>query len=248
MPPTVGRAGRFFPSQPCWGLAGRSGGGPRVGLTALSDQATRRGALSDTGSTVNGAPCRGATVWLTGRPASGKTTVGAALAIRLVALGYRPHLLDGDELRRTVCSDLGFSRVDRAENVRRASRYALESALGGQVVVCSLVSPYAVDRQRVRALHESAGVLFVEVHVDCPLAVAEARDPKGHYRRARAGELAGFTGLGVDAPYEPPDAPEVVLDTGRMAVEEAAQHLLECLKVRFAAAALAGRPGPRPLT
>jgi len=186
--------------------------------------------------------CRGATVWLTGRPASGKTTLGAALAIRLVALGYRPHLLDGDELRQTVCRDLGFSRADRAENVRRAGRYAIRTALAGQVVVASLVSPYAADRQAVRIAHEQAGILFVEVYVDCPLAVAEARDPKGHYRQARTGELAHFTGVGD--PYEPPSAADVVVDTSRLRVDEAARHLLERLQARFAAAALAGEPGP----
>jgi adenylyl-sulfate kinase len=169
-------------------------------------------------------PLGGVTVWLTGRPASGKTTVAVSLEAALRRLDCDARRLDGDELRQTVCRDLGFSREDRAENVRRAGRYALELAQGGRVAIVSLVSPYAADRQRVREQHREAGLRFVEVHVDCPLAVAEARDPKGLYRRARAGELHGLTG--VDDPYEAPSAAEIVLDTSRLTVEDETLSLL----------------------
>jgi adenylyl-sulfate kinase len=181
-----------------------------------------------------------ATVWLTGRPASGKTTLAAALEGLLVAAGYGVQRIDGDELRRTVCRELGFSREDRAENVRRAGECALAAVRAGKVAVVSLISPYATDRERVRTAHRQADILFIEVHVDCPLDVAEARDPKGLYRRVRAGELRGFTG--IDDPYEAPSAAEVVLDTSQSTVQEATQCLLECLQVCFAAAT-----GPRPI-
>ena len=178
--------------------------------------------------TPAGKTTRGATVWLTGRPASGKTTIATALEALLVDAGYAVARIDGDELRRTVCRDLGFSRADRAENVRRAGACALEAALAGQIAVASLVSPYAADRLVVRAAHECEGVPFIEAHVDCPLAVAEARDPKGLYRLARAGEIAHFTG--IDDPYEAPSAPEIVLETGRLTAAAAARRLFEHLQ------------------
>ncbi|MBK1785468.1 adenylyl-sulfate kinase [Prauserella cavernicola] len=154
-------------------------------------------------------PGRGATIWLTGLPGSGKSTVAVELERRLVALGRSAYLLDGDNLRHGLNSDLGFSPRDRAENVRRAGEVAALFADAGVVAVVSLISPYRAGREEVRALHERAGLPFVEVHVDTPLEVCEARDPKGLYARARAGELPGFTG--VDDLYEPPSAPELVL-------------------------------------
>jgi adenylyl-sulfate kinase len=169
----------------------------------------------------------GVTVWLTGRPASGKTTLATSLDAALQPLGYDTCRIDGDELRQTVCRDLGFSREDRAENVRRAGGRAFDAARAGKVAIVSLVSPYAADRQRVREMHRDGGIRFVEVHVHCSLAVAEARDPKGLYRLARAGKLRGFTG--VDDPYEAPRAPEVVLDTSTLSVDAETGVLLEYL-------------------
>ncbi|MGW4090622.1 adenylyl-sulfate kinase [Nocardia sp. NPDC004750] len=152
---------------------------------------------------------RGLTVWLTGLSGSGKSTVAVELERRLVAAGRPAFLLDGDNLRHGLNSDLGFSAADREENVRRVGEVAKLFAEAGVVAVVSLISPYRADRDRVRAAHEAAGIPFLEVFVDTPLSVCEARDPKGMYAKARAGEIHGFTG--IDAPYEAPTEAEIVL-------------------------------------
>jgi bifunctional enzyme CysN/CysC len=146
---------------------------------------------------------KGLTVWFTGLSGSGKSTV---------ALDRPAYLLDGDNLRHGLNADLGFSADDRAENVRRVGEVAKLFADAGVVAVVSLVSPYRSDRDRVRAAHEAAGLEFVEVYVDTPLDVCEARDPKGLYAKARAGEIHGFTG--IDDPYEAPPDPALVLRPG----------------------------------
>jgi adenylyl-sulfate kinase len=151
----------------------------------------------------------GATVWFTGLPSSGKSTVAAAMEARLVSSGRPAYLLDGDNLRHGLNADLGFSPRDRAENVRRAAAVAHLFADAGTVALVSLVSPYAAERDAARRLHEEDGLPFVEVWVNTPLEECERRDPKGLYARARAGQVADFTG--VDAPYEPPAAPELEL-------------------------------------
>jgi len=155
---------------------------------------------------------RGLTVWLTGLSASGKSSVAVELERRLVAAGRPAYLLDGDNLRHGLNADLGFSAADRAENVRRVGEVARLFADAGLVAVVSLISPYRTDRDQVRAAHEAAGLSFVEVFVDTPLEVCEARDPKGMYAKARAGEIRGFTG--IDDPYEPPADPQLVLRPG----------------------------------
>ncbi|HLS77652.1 MAG TPA: adenylyl-sulfate kinase [Nocardia sp.] len=152
---------------------------------------------------------RGATVWLTGLSGSGKSTVAVELERRLVAEGRPAYLLDGDNLRHGLNADLGFSAADRAENVRRVGEVARLFADAGVVAVVSLISPYRADRERARAVHEAAGLPFLEVFVDTPLEICEARDPKGMYAKARAGEIRGFTG--VDDPYEAPEQPALVL-------------------------------------
>ncbi|MEU0507760.1 adenylyl-sulfate kinase [Amycolatopsis sp. NPDC006125] len=152
---------------------------------------------------------RGLTVWLTGLSASGKSTIAVELERRLVAAGRPAYLLDGDNLRHGLNADLGFSAEDRAENVRRVGEVARLFADAGVVAVASLISPYRADRDRVREVHERAGLPFLEVFVDTPLEVCEARDPKGMYAKARAGEIRGFTG--VDDPYEAPVSPDLVL-------------------------------------
>ncbi|RVW05941.1 adenylyl-sulfate kinase [Rhodococcus spongiicola] len=152
---------------------------------------------------------RGATVWLTGLSASGKSTVAVELERRLVAAGVPAYRLDGDNLRHGLNADLGFSAADRAENVRRVGAVAQLLADAGLVAVASLISPYREDRERVRRLHREAGLPFVEVFVDTPIEQCEARDPKGMYTKARAGEITGFTG--VDDPYEVPRNAEIVL-------------------------------------
>ncbi|NKQ57250.1 adenylyl-sulfate kinase [Amycolatopsis sp. K13G38] len=157
-------------------------------------------------------PTRGLTVWLTGLSASGKSTVAVELERRLIAAGRPAYLLDGDNLRHGINAGLGFGAEDRAENVRRTGEVARLFADAGIVAVASLISPYRADREKVRAAHEAAGLAFVEVYVDTPLQVCEARDPKGMYAKARAGEIRGFTG--IDDPYEPPEAPDLVLRPG----------------------------------
>ncbi|MFI9635848.1 adenylyl-sulfate kinase [Nocardia sp. NPDC051929] len=152
---------------------------------------------------------RGLTVWLTGLSGSGKSTVAVELERRLVAAGRPAFLLDGDNLRHGLNSDLGFSAADREENVRRVGEVAKLFAEAGVVAVVSLISPYRADRDRARAAHEAAGIPFLEVFVDTPLSECEARDPKGMYAKARAGEIRGFTG--IDAPYEAPTEAEIVL-------------------------------------
>ncbi|MGW4845066.1 adenylyl-sulfate kinase [Nocardia brasiliensis] len=152
---------------------------------------------------------RGLTVWLTGLSGSGKSTVAVELERRLVASGRPAFLLDGDNLRHGLNADLGFSAADRVENVRRVGEVARLFADAGVVAVVSLISPYRADRDRVRAAHLAAGIPFVEVFVDTPLEVCEARDPKGMYAKARAGEISGFTG--IDDPYEAPTDAELVL-------------------------------------
>ncbi len=151
----------------------------------------------------------GMTVWLTGLSGSGKSTVAAELERRLVASGRPAYLLDGDNLRHGLNSDLGFSAEDRAENVRRVGEVARLLADAGVIAIVSLVSPYAADRQRVREAHETGALPFLEIFVDTPLAVCEQRDPKGMYAKARAGEISHFTG--VDDPYEAPAAPHLRL-------------------------------------
>jgi adenylyl-sulfate kinase len=152
---------------------------------------------------------RGATVWFTGLPASGKSTVSAAVEARLIEEGRAAYRLDGDNLRHGVCGDLGFSASDRDRNVRRTAEVARLFADAGLIAVVSIVSPYSAARAAARELHERDGLRFVEVFVNTPLEVCEQRDPKGLYARARAGELRGFTG--VDDPYEPPREPDVEL-------------------------------------
>jgi bifunctional enzyme CysN/CysC len=151
----------------------------------------------------------GATVWLTGLSAAGKSTIATELERSLVRTGRRAYVLDGDNLRHGLNADLGFGAPARAENVRRTGEVAQLFADAGLVAIVSLISPFRADRDSVRARHESAGLPFLEVYVDTPLQVCERRDPKGMYAKARAGEITGFTG--IDAPYEAPPRPDVVL-------------------------------------
>ncbi|MFL5884951.1 MAG: adenylyl-sulfate kinase [Thermoleophilaceae bacterium] len=155
---------------------------------------------------------RGATIWLTGLPASGKSTIAAALEAVLVERGQSAYLLDGDNLRHGLNGDLGFSAEDRAENIRRTAHVARLLADSGAVAIVSLVSPYAADRDTARDLHREEGLDFIEIFVDTPLEECERRDPKGLYARARSGEIRGMTG--VDDPYEAPEHPELVVRGG----------------------------------
>jgi bifunctional enzyme CysN/CysC len=179
----------------------------------------------------------GATVWLTGLSGSGKSTVASALTAQLTARGILSYTLDGDNLRHGLNGDLGFSADDRAENVRRVGEVARLFADAGVVALVPLISPYRAGRDHARALHSAAGLPFVEVFVDTPIEVCEARDPKGLYAKARAGEITGFTG--IDDPYEPPLEPEVTLPGGRSA-QDAATVILAWLEETGAISAPAG--------
>ena len=150
---------------------------------------------------------RGVVVWLTGLSGAGKSTIAARVDAQLHARGRHSYILDGDNLRFGLCRDLGFSPEDRAENVRRLGEAARLLQDAGLIVLVAAISPYRDDRARVRERLPAGR--FLEVFVDAPLAVCESRDPKGLYRRARAGEIAGFSG--IDAPYEPPGAPDLHL-------------------------------------
>jgi adenylyl-sulfate kinase len=169
----------------------------------------------------------GATVWVTGLPASGKSTIAAAVEAALLDRGQAAYLLDGDNLRHGLNGDLGFSAADRAENVRRTGEVARMLADAGLVAIASLVSPYAADRAKVRESHERDGLRFLEVFVNTPLEECERRDPKGLYAKARAGELPGFTG--IDDPYEAPERPELELRPAAQGVEDAVAAVLALL-------------------
>jgi adenylylsulfate kinase len=170
---------------------------------------------------------RGATLWLTGLPSSGKSTIASALEQVIVQRGVPCYRLDGDNIRFGLNKNLGFSAEDRKENIRRIGEVARLFADAGLIAVTSFISPYRTDRDEARALHAAAGLPFFEVFVDAPVAVCEERDPKGLYRKARAGEIKGFTG--VDDPYEPPSAPELHLHTDRMSVEESVRACIDLL-------------------
>jgi len=169
---------------------------------------------------------RGATVWLTGLPASGKSTIGAGLEERLISAGRFAYLLDGDNLRHGICGDLGFSDTDRSANIVRVGELARLFADAGAIAIVALVSPVDASRAAVRERHERCGLRFIEVFVDTPIEVCKARDPKALYSRAQAGEIHGFTG--VDAPYEPPSRADLTLTDG-LTVPAAVDALLELL-------------------
>jgi len=172
----------------------------------------------------------GATLWFTGLPGAGKSTVAAAVEERLLAAGQPAFLLDGDNLRHGLNGDLGFDEVARTENVRRTAHVARLLAESGTIALVSLVSPYAADRQAAAALHASDDLGFLEIFVDAPLELCEQRDPKGLYARARAGELAGMTGVG--APYEPPAKADLVLGSFQETVEQEVERVMELLLAR----------------
>ena len=172
----------------------------------------------------------GATIWFTGLPAAGKSTIAAALEERLVTSGRPAFMLDGDNLRHGLNGDLGFNEAARSENVRRTAHVARLLAESGTLAIVSLVSPYAQDREAAASLHADADLPFLEIFVDAPLRLCEERDPKGLYARARAGKLAGLTG--VDAPYETPLKPDLILHSGEESVESAVERVVQALVER----------------
>jgi adenylylsulfate kinase len=182
--------------------------------------------------TAASGPCReaypGITVWLTGLSSAGKTTLNRALCERLRAKGYRVESLDGDAVRQSLCKDLGFSRADRDENIRRIGALANLWTRQGAIVVVSVISPYRAMRDAVR---RTIGA-FVEIYVNAPLDVCERRDVKGLYKKARAGQLPGFTG--IDDPYEPPLKPDVECRTDHETIGESVDKILRHIEWRQA--------------
>jgi bifunctional enzyme CysN/CysC len=170
---------------------------------------------------------RGATVWLTGLPGSGKSSIGEELERRLVAAGRPAYLLDGENVRHGLSADLGFSPEDRHEQARRVASVARILADAGNIAIVAIVSPAAADRAAARELHEQADLQFIEAYVDTPLEVCEQRDPRGLYRRARAGELAAFTG--VSAPYEAPESPDVRVHGHDEPIGQSVRRILDAL-------------------
>jgi bifunctional enzyme CysN/CysC len=173
----------------------------------------------------------GATVWFTGLPGSGKSTIAGAVEERLVQAGRPAFLLDGDNLRHGLNGDLGFDEDARCENVRRTAHVARLFAEAGTIALVSLVSPYGCDREVASGLHAAHDLHFIEVFVDTPLEVCEQRDPKGLYARAHAGEITGMTG--VDAPYQPPEQPDLVLYSSKETVDAAVERVMQTLAARF---------------
>ena len=171
---------------------------------------------------------KGATLWFTGLSGSGKSTIAVALEEVLYELGKLSYRLDGDNIRLGINRNLGFSAEDRTENIRRIGEISKLFVDAGLLVLSSFISPYRQDRDQVRILHRDAGFDFIEIHVDCSLDVAEQRDPKGLYKKARAGQIKNFTG--IDDPYEEPESPEIHLRTDRMTLAEEVEIIVNYMK------------------
>lgn len=169
---------------------------------------------------------KGVVIWFTGLSGSGKSTLAHAVEQKLYATGHLTYVLDGDNIRHGLNKNLGFSPQDREENIRRIGEVGKLFSDAGIITMTAFISPYRADRDKARALMNDGR--FVEVHVHVPLDVAEERDPKGLYKKARAGEIKEFTG--IDAPYEEPLNPELLIDTSKLSLEESAEAVLDYLK------------------
>jgi adenylylsulfate kinase len=171
---------------------------------------------------------KGATLWFTGLSGSGKSTIAFTLEHALVQRGHLAYVLDGDNIRHGLNKNLGFSAADREENIRRIGEVAKLFADCGVITMTSFISPYRKDRDTVRALHDEGKLPFIEIHVNTPIETCEQRDPKGLYKKARAGQLKNFTG--IDDPYEAPLKPELTLDATNVSPQEATVILLQYLE------------------
>lgn len=171
---------------------------------------------------------QGATLWFTGLSGSGKSTVAVALEQALFQRKTLSYRLDGDNVRLGINKNLGFSADDRTENIRRIGEIAKLFVDAGVIALSSFISPYRADRERVRELHRQADFAFIEIFVDCSLAEAEARDPKGLYKKARAGEIKNFTG--IDDPYEAPTQAEIHLHTDTMTLKDEVDVIITYLE------------------
>ncbi|KZS98514.1 adenylylsulfate kinase [Sistotremastrum niveocremeum HHB9708] len=170
---------------------------------------------------------KGVTLWLTGLSASGKSTIACALEQHLLSLRKFAYRLDGDNVRFGLNKDLGFSEKDRNENIRRIGEVARLFSDAGAITITAFISPYKADRAVARTLHEDNGLPFLEVFVDAPLEVVEQRDPKGLYKKARAGQIADFTG--ISAPYEAPETPEIHIRTDQNDLAQSVEIIAEYL-------------------
>lgn len=168
---------------------------------------------------------RGVTLWFTGLSGAGKSTLAVATEEALYEQGYLTYILDGDNIRSGINSNLGFSPEDRTENIRRIAEIAKLFRDTGIINLTAFISPYREDRQLARRLADGD---FIEVHVDAPLDICEERDPKGLYKKARSGEIKDFTG--IDAPYEAPEKPEIYVNTDEQSITECVEHVMEYLK------------------
>ena len=171
---------------------------------------------------------KGVTLWLTGLSGSGKSTVAVAAEKLLAGQNKLVYRLDGDNVRHGLNSNLTFTPEDRIENIRRIGEVSKLFADSGTITLVSFISPYQADRDIARKLHEEADLPFIEVFIHCPLAEVEKRDPKGLYKKARAGEIKNFTG--IDAPYEAPQNPELEIRTDQLSIEESGQKIIDHLK------------------
>lgn len=167
---------------------------------------------------------KGCTIWMTGLSAAGKSTLAFTLEHALVQRNRLAYVLDGDNIRHGLNRNLGFSAQDREENIRRIGEVAKLFADAGFITMTSFISPYRKDRDIARRIHDEAGLFFMEVFVDAPIEVCEQRDPKGLYKKARRGELKGFTG--IDDPYERPEKPELRINTGELTPQQGAMKIL----------------------
>jgi adenylylsulfate kinase len=170
---------------------------------------------------------KGCTVWFTGLSACGKSTIAVALEKKLLEMGVWAYVLDGDNIRHGLNKNLGFSAEDRAENIRRIAEVAKLLADSGVITITSFISPYRKDRDAAKKLHLDSGIDFLECWVNTPIEVCEERDPKGLYKKARAGQIKGFTG--IDDPYEEPLEADLVLKAGESSLEKCVQQVFDRL-------------------
>lgn len=174
---------------------------------------------------------QGLTVWLTGLPSSGKSTIADGAAALLREENHRVAVVDGDEIRRNLSHDLGFSRADREENVRRIGFLAATLSMHGVITLVPVIAPYSSSRAGVRTLHEEKGIDFAEVYISAPVRTCSERDVKGLYAKQRAGQLSGLTG--VDDPYEPPTEPELVIPTQSQTIDESVNEVYSLVAKHF---------------
>jgi adenylylsulfate kinase len=173
---------------------------------------------------------QGATLWFTGLSGSGKSTIAYTLEHSLVQAGHMAYVLDGDNIRHGLNKNLGFTAADREENIRRIGEVARLFADAGLLTMTSFISPYRKDRDQVRAIHDAGKLPFIEIHVNTPIETCEGRDPKGLYKKARAGQIKNFTG--IDDPYEAPLTPELSIDATHTTPQQAVVQIVEYLQKR----------------